>query len=164
MSLIRLYIRHEKLILPTVAETEAGFYVDMEPIDVFEIHELEKWRQEIYLRLVNGNPLVPTPERSEDPGSAILERLNITKWSTFETSAIMYTIHSGGRYISIYRTGKGADGMWTQDNTDLRQFASQTPLSWIAKAVAEDVIKQPEANRPKTSLMLAPPAKPEPPQ
>lgn len=66
MSLIRLYVRHERLILPTVAETEAGFYVDMEPIDVFEIHEVEKWRQEIYMRLVNGNPLVPTPERSED--------------------------------------------------------------------------------------------------
>ncbi|MBS1957677.1 MAG: hypothetical protein JST89_26050 [Cyanobacteria bacterium SZAS-4] len=161
MSLIRLYVRHERLILPTVAETEAGFYVDMEPINVFEIHELEKWRQELYLRLANGNPLVPTPERSEDPGSAILERLNITKWSTFETSAIMYTIHSGGRYISVYRTGKGADGMWTQENTDLRQFASRTPLSWIARAVAEDVVKQPEANRPKTSLMLAPPAKPE---
>jgi hypothetical protein len=51
--------------------------------------------------------------------------------------------------------------MWTQDNTDLRQFASRAPLSWIAHAVAEDVLKQPEANRPKTSLMLAPPAKPQ---
>ncbi len=162
MSLIRFYVRHEKLILPTVAETEAGFYVDVEPIDVFDIHEVESWRHEIYLRLVNGNPLVPTPERSDDPGSAILERLNITKWSTFETSAIMYTIHIGGRYISIYRTGKGPDGMWTQDNTDLRQFASRAPLGWIANAVAADVIKQPEANRPRTSLMLAPPAKPEP--
>ncbi len=161
MSLIRLYVRHERLILPTVAETEAGFYVDMEPIDVFEIHETQKWREALYLRLVHGNPLVPTPERSDDPGSAILERLNITKWSTFETSAVMYTIHMGGRYISVYRTGKGADGMWTQDNTELRQFASRTPLSWIANVVADDVIKQPEANRPKTSLMLAPPAKPE---
>jgi hypothetical protein len=160
MSLIRFYVRHEKLILPTVAETEAGFYVDMEPIDVFDVTDIEKWKSELYLRLVRGNPLVPTPERSDDPGSAILERLNITKWSTFETSAIMYTIHVGGRYISVYRTGKGSDGMWTQENTDFRQFASRAPLSSITNSVALDVIKQPEANRPRTSLMLAPPAKP----
>jgi hypothetical protein len=160
MSLIRFYVRHEKIILPTVAETEAGFYVDMEPIDLFDITAYDNWKSELYLRLVKGNPLVPTPERSDDPGSAILERLNITKWSTFETSAIMYTIHVGGRYISVYRTGKGQDGMWTQDNTNVRQFASKAPLSAIASTVAEDVIKQPEANRPKTSLMLAPPAKP----
>lgn len=160
MSLYRFYVRHQKLIMPTVVETEAGFYVDSGPIEVFDIQDIDEWRRQLFLRLAGGNPVVPTPERTDEPGSAILEKLNITKWSTFETSAVMYTIHLGGRYISVYRTGKGPDGMWTQENTDLRQFASRAPLSSIANSVADDVIKQPEANRPKTSLMLAPPAEP----
>lgn len=159
MSLIRFYVRHQKVILPTVAETEAGFYVDMEPIQVYEITDIERWKTAIYKKLIAENPLVPTPDRTDEPGSAILENLHITKWSTFETSAIMYTVHLGGRYISIYRTGKAPDGMWTQDNTEHRQFASRAPLDTIANALADDIIKQPEANRPKTSLMLAPPSK-----
>ncbi|HEY9679764.1 MAG TPA: hypothetical protein V6C76_17305 [Drouetiella sp.] len=143
-----------------MAETEAGFYVDAGPVDVFEIDDIANWRKELYLRIMRGNPLVPTPERSDEPGSAILERLNITKWSTFETTAVMYTIHRGGRYISVYRTGKGPDGMWTQENTSLRQFANQIPIEMLTRTIADDVVKQPEANRPKTSLMLAPPAPP----
>lgn len=158
MSLVRLYIQHQKLILPTVAETEAGFFIDTAPVQVFEIADIDSWKSAMYLALVEGNKLVPTPERSDDPGSAILDKLDINKWSTFETSAVMYTLQTGGRYIHMYRTGKGADRMWSNDGMEQRQFASQAPLEVVVQAVAEDIIKQPEAQRPKTSLMLAPPS------
>lgn len=160
MSLIRLYIFHEKIVLPVVAETEAGFYVDVEPIQVFSISDKNAWKNAVYSTLSKGNPVIPTPDGSEEPGSAILEKLNIQKWSTFETSATMYTVHLGGGYIRIYKTGRGADGMWSNSENSQRQFAGRAPLSSIVDSLADDILKQPEANRPKTSLMLSPAAPP----
>jgi len=145
-------VQHEKIVLPTVAQTEAGFFVDVEPIQVFRVEEHNAWKNAIYKALVKGNSIIPTPDGSDEPGSAILEKLNISKWSTFETSSIMYTVHRGGGDILIYRTGKSADGMWSTE-TNQRHFASRAPLTAIVDALCEDVLKQPEANRPKTSLM-----------
>lgn len=156
MSLLRFYIRYEKLILPTVAETDAGFYVDQEPIAIFDIACLDDWKRALYLALAAGNQLVPTPERSPEPGSSMLEMLEIKKWSTFEASAIMYTVCKGSRYVSVYKTSKSKDGMWSSQNIEPRKFDAKMPLSLLVNHLVEDVIKQPEANRQKTSLMLAP--------
>jgi hypothetical protein len=150
MTLIRLYVHHEKIVLPTVAQTEAGFYVDVEPIQVFSVKEHAAWKNAVYKALAKGNSFIPTPDGSDDPGSAILEKLNISKWSTFETSSIMYTVHKGGGDILIYRTGKTSDGMWTTE-TNQRHFASRAPLGAIVDALCEDILQQ-----PKTGLMLSP--------
>lgn len=158
MSLIRIYVHRptQKVLIPTVCETEAGFYVEEKPVKVFSVKDIEKWSNCAYECLVKGNRVVKTPDQSEDPGSAVLEQLKIDKWSTFEKDSVMFTIHTGYRYTNLYTTGKGSDGMWLQSETKQRTFYSKTPQDWVVKALVEEVIQSPES-QPKPTLLLGGP-------
>ena len=156
MTLIRAYIFNQKLILPTVAQTEDGFFVDIAPIQVFGMKELELWQPAISKALVSGNDVIPTPDAEGEPGSAILDALDIKKWSTFETQAIMYTLHDGGGYVMLHRTGKGANGMWDNSTMEQRKFDSRTPRHLVVEALIADIKKQPEFKPPSRGLMVLP--------
>lgn len=156
MTLIRAYVFNQQLIIPTVAQTEDGFFVDMAPVQVFSMKELDQWEPAILKALTVGNDEIPTPNAEGEPGSAILDILNIKKWSTFETQAIMYTLHDGGRYVMLHRTGKGADGMWDNANMEQRKFDSRTPRYLVVDALIADIKKQPEFKPPSRGLMVRP--------
>lgn len=156
MTLIRAYVWNQKLIIPRVVQTADGFFADVGPVEVLPVGDFDLWKNAIYAAVQSGNQTVPTPDGSEQPGSAILEHLKIMKWSTFERQAIMYTLHFGGRYISIYRTGKGADGMWINSQTDQRRFDPRAPIDLVLEMLLSDMCKQPECKPPPTGLMVLP--------
>ncbi len=167
MKLARIYVWNQKLIIPRVMETAEGLFVDEGPVLVLPIESFEDWRPAIVHTLYRENEYKEhehdrdhATEAAEvnSPGSAILETLKIKKWSTFEQQAIMYTLHFGGRYIHLYRTGKGLNGMWTKDQIDERQFDPRAPLCIVADVLLSDIKKQPEFRPPATGLMLLPKA------
>ncbi len=161
MSLIRIYVHRptQKVLIPSVCETEAGFFIEEKPVKVFAVKDIDKWSACALKCLQEGNRAVPTPDQSDEPGSAVLEQLKIDKWSTFERDSVMFTIHTGYRYFNLYTTGKGDDGMWLQSETKQRTFHSKTPLDWLIKALVEEVIRSPEAT-PKPTLLLGGPTAP----
>jgi hypothetical protein len=161
MTLIRVYVFNQQLIIPTVAQTEDGFFVDLGPVKVLTMKQLELWEPAILKSLLAGNAIIPTPAPADEPGSAILDKLNIRKWSTFETQAIMYTLHDGGRYVMLHRTGKGANGMWDNSTMEQRKFDSRTPRPLVVEALLSDIKKQPEFKPPSTGLMVLPKAEKE---
>lgn len=159
MNLFRLYLytpdRHSrKIVIPTVMETDDGVFVDRAPIRIFDPTDELSWRNYSFEAMSHANKLIETPERSESPGSEILEQLGIKKWSTFEKASIMYTIHRTCGYIFSYATGKSADGMWSHIKESTRRFHPATPLDWVLEALAQSVREQ-EAQSPKTTLMLS---------
>jgi hypothetical protein len=156
MTLIRVYIWNQKLIIPRVVQTEDGFFADVGPVEVFTTAKFDDWKAAILAVVIRGNETVPTPDGSDQPGSAILEHFHIAKWSTFERQAIMYTLHFGGRYISLYRTGKGVDGMWINSQTNQRRFDPRAPLNTVIDLLLSDMSKQPEFKPPTTGLMVLP--------
>ena len=156
MTLIRVYVFNQQLVLPTVAQTEDGFFVDTAPVKVLTMKKVEQWPGAIYKALAKGNEVIPTPDATDEPGSSILDVLNIRKWSTFETQAIMYVLHDGGRYVMMHRTGKGANGMWDNSTMEQRQFDSRTPRQMVVEALIADIKKQPEFKPPSRGLMVLP--------
>ena len=154
MTLLRVYIWNHKVVMPNVVQTADGFFVDEGPVEVFELAKTNTWANFLTKRLRSGNKMVATPDGSEEPGSAILERLNIVKWSTFEVQALMYTVHLGARYVSIYRTGKGPDGMWLGSATEQRQFDPRVPLQTLADELVKEIITVNNRRPPGTGLAV----------
>ncbi len=111
MGLFRFYFHQGKLITPSVCETEAGFLVDQGPLTVTSVKDSGKVRQAIIKAFIKGNLQIPTPDGTEAAGSIILERLVIDSWSKFEKDAVLYTVHTGGRYTTLHVTGRGDDGI-----------------------------------------------------
>jgi len=152
--LYRFYVYNEQVLLPTVAETEEGFYVDTKPVEMFPAVEVDEWKTHLYKRLTSRNEIIPTPQASDSGHSVLLDALHIEKWSVFEKRAIMYTVHAVGRYLRVFRTGKGPDGMWEAANTSERIFDSRAPWSFITDALAEDALSQPEAHPVKVGGLM----------
>lgn len=160
MNLFRLYLytpdRHSrKIVIPTVVETTDGFFIDKTPIKIFDPADELSWKNYVFEAMSHANKVIETPERSESPGSEILEQLKIKKWSTFEKASIMYTIHQTSGYIFLYVTGKAADGMWSNVEEHIRRFHPATPFDWVLEALAQ-LIRQQETQMPKTALMIPP--------
>jgi len=156
MGLFRFYFHQGKLIIPSVCETEAGFFVDHGPLTVCDMKLPEKVRQSIIKTFYKGNKRIPTPDGSEAAGSIILERLVIDSWSKFEKEAVLYTLHLGGRYTFFHVTGRGDDGMWMMDENTTRKFDCRATYDSLADAIIEDIRRQmaPKTEAAKPMLLL----------
>jgi hypothetical protein len=124
--LYRLYVHQEHVIIPVVAQTEEGFYVDTPPVVRIHVSDTANWKAVLLEALEAGNQIIPTPEASDSGSSCLLETLKLEKWTTFEKRACMYTVHSGVSCIKMYRTGKAPDGMWGPNNQIEHTFPSAT--------------------------------------
>lgn len=156
MGLFRFYFHQGKLITPSVCETEAGFLVDQGPLTVTSVKDSSKVRQAIIKAFIKGNLQIPTPDGTEAAGSIILERLVIDSWSKFEKDAVLYTVHTGGRYTTLHVTGRGDDGMWTMDENSTRKFDRRASYDTLADVIIEDIRRQqlPKPESVKPMLML----------
>jgi len=147
-------------MLPTVVQAEAGFYMDARPVKIIEIKDSDSLKIAIARALESPNRQVPTPRKSHDGGSVLLDALSLKKWSSFEQFAVMYTVYSTARYTTVYVTGRGSDGMWSQEATRLRQFHPSVPLAVLTEAIMQEMAKQPEARSERFGLAVIP--KPQP--
>lgn len=156
MNMIKIYLwgPGKKVILPTMAETEAGFFVETAPLRVYDTAQVDNWKAQLHSMLSKAMPVVPTPDETEGPSSLILDKLQIDSWTQFEKTATLFTVHKGARYISIYATGKGEDGMWSQALSSERKFHSKAPLDMVVEAIVQDIICHPETIEKPTTLLL----------
>lgn len=153
MSMIKIYLYgpKKKVLVPTVAETEAGFFVEIEPLNIYEHHDVDGWTRGIARAMARGSKTVPTPDGEMEPGSQILDALHLNSWSEFEKEAVLFTVHRGARYISIYATGFGEDGMWSNAAMTERQFHSRAPLEVVVDAIAKEIISHPQGHKAEPS-------------
>lgn len=154
MGLLRFYLHKDKLVIPTVCETEAGFFVDQSPITIVAAKNRDRLKPALLKVISSPNKLIPTPEATDTPGSIILERLVIDSWTEFEKDAVLYTVHKGARYTTLHVAGKGSDGMWTMADSVERKFDRRAPVESIAEAVMEDIALQMSKQEVKPMLLL----------
>jgi len=62
-----LYLRDNRIYVPTVAKTQAGFYLEIEPVAVIDADNREEIRIAIKRVLTAGNPVMATPTRMNFP-------------------------------------------------------------------------------------------------
>lgn len=156
MNMIKVYLygpvgANKCVLLPTVAETEAGVFVEGEPLLIYDLHQVDQWKSQIYKALNREMAVVATPDGDLEPGSQILEALHLNSWAAFEKQSVLFTIHKGARYIKIYATGFGDDGMWSNAAMSERQFHSRAPLEIVVDAIAKEIISHPQGHKAEPS-------------
>lgn len=160
MSLYHLYVYKHEVLIPTVCQTETGVYLDEAPVTSIAADSKESLEAALVNLLSSENPKIFTAETGVQAGSAILDLLTIKKWSDFEKQAIMYTIHSDNRRISIYITGRGPDGMWKQEFQRESSFEISTAkpaiVGFLIQEIEKDILD--EEQRPRVLLLPPPPA------
>lgn len=150
------YVRGGQVIMPTVVRTEAGFYMDVEPVAIIASAEAAAVTDKLLSILTGECQVVPTPDVQTEPGSCVLEALSLKRWDTFEKEAFLYNFESGGPAMSFYGAGRDGSGRWTAEKTSLLSFpAGYDPVLAVREIYAVIVSDELKAKGPR--LLLGPP-------
>jgi hypothetical protein len=115
-------LKNSIVYVPTVAKTEAGFYIDCEPVAVVPIASTGVLRQAFHDVMGRGNVIIPTPKRASYPHPVLLKYAGAKTWSAFARGASQWSIKEkeGNYQIVGYRTHP--DGYWVEDSSQKVDF------------------------------------------
>lgn len=159
MTVLHLYVFSGKALLPTVAQTEDGFFLDVNPVSIVLADDAPAFTSAFTAVLAAGNPLVAVPTGDQEPGSVLLEALGLKRWETFERQAIFYSIHCAADRIALYITGRGENGLWAVNEQNQMNFPADMSWAEFAAAVWQDVSQRRQwQSKPVRALLAPPPA------
>ena len=161
----RFYGYRDKVVFPTVVQAEEGFYIDVDPITICDITDIVWLRELLMSSLEKGNPIVPTPERSEEhsPGSPLLEKLKLKKWLRFEAEASMYSVYVNEDRFEYYCSGNAVDGQWRPNQIRHTTFEGNIGLDALIDHIVIDInadMSGRQVGSTKLPSLLLPPPKP----
>ena len=114
--LCHLYIRNGTAYVPTAAKTQAGYYLDIDPVEVTPISDEESFISAIRRCIDRGHPIVPTPTRATGfPKPVILRYVKVRSLAAFEKDASYWQIHKEDNQYRIEQWKKGAQAGWLPD-------------------------------------------------
>jgi hypothetical protein len=90
--LITCILKDGIVYLPTAAKTEAGFYMDCEPVALVPVTNTDALRKALKDAMHRGNPIVPTPKRNAFPPPVLPKYAGLKSWSKFMQGASEWTI------------------------------------------------------------------------
>lgn len=134
-----VYVRKGTAFVPNVAQTKAGFFLDVEPVRVARLDDPQSLASAIEQAMTAGNPRVPTPTRAAFPKPVILKPAGAKNWNAFVERGACFTVFRGDGELEITETARNEDGEW-MDTPSLNQKLSLTsPASDIARRIIERV-------------------------
>lgn len=135
--------------------------MDVEPVLICGISEDKEVRPRIEKCLLSTNDVVPTPDRADEPGSAILERLGLRKWRAFETDAIMFNIYLTESGVEYYSTGPAVGGEWKVGGGKHISLSADTDRDRLVQLIIAELLADnagADAGKAGGLMLLPPPA------
>ncbi len=133
--------------------------MDSEPVIICDTTSDADLRRHVATALERTNPVVPTPGKTEEPGSAVLDALGIRKWRTFESESVMLSIYLTAAGIEYYSTGWPVDGEWRGGRGKHISLPPDTSEERLVDLIVQELKEQlPLENRTiGGGIMLLPP-------
>lgn len=134
-----IYVRKGITYVPTVAQTEAGFYLDIEPVAAIPATNVDAVQAAVRQAIGRGNPRIPTPTRATFPKSVILKHAQVKSRSAFEKEASLWTISRNGDRYQIQADRKCPDGGWEADPSQVELLPEGAGVEAVAERVSSAV-------------------------
>ena len=142
---VDVIVRRGKGYIPTQGQTEAGFYVSIEPVYIVDLDV--KGLMHAFERVIAvGHPKVPTPTQQEwrtraDP---VLKAAGVRIWYELAKDGASYTISWEENAIALYISRLDRKGRFVVDPAKTRVFSGDTPLRILVEAILDDTRSRPE--------------------
>jgi hypothetical protein len=134
-----IYLRNRTAFIPTVAQTDAGFFLDVEPVEVVSATDTEALRHAVKQAIGRGNPKVPTPTRAAFPKPVVLKYAKVKSWSAFEKGCLNWTVVEKDGVYHVKPGRKRPDRGWEDDPTRIETLPPGTGIDEVAQRVASSV-------------------------
>ena len=132
-----LTIRKSQAFVPTMARTQAGFYMGIDPVEVLDVSDRKAIEKAVVRVVTQGNPTVPTPTRDSFPEDPLLKAAKVGTLAAFEKSAQTWKLSKNyrGYSISPYRIGK--HGGSEEDPVRTEAIPEHEPLEQVVRRLVE---------------------------
>lgn len=130
-----LFLRKDTAYVPTVARTDAGFFLDMDPVEVVPAGDADALRHAVKQAIGRGNPRVPTPTRATFPAWVVLKYAKVKSRSAFEKGCSLWTIVEKDGLYQIRSNRKRPDGGWEPDPAQVEVFPPRIGVDEVAQRV-----------------------------
>jgi hypothetical protein len=132
MMYCHVYLRKGTVYVPTVAKTEAGFYMNVEPVSVTSVSSRKSLQNVLHEVMARGTPVIPTPKRNAYPPPLLPKYAGLKTDRAFMQGTSHWAIDERGGNYQIIGYRVHSDGYWVQD-------AAQK-IDFPANASAGDVV------------------------
>ena len=126
-----VYLRYGVAYVPTVAQTDAGFFLDVDPVAVVSATDTEALQHAIKQAIGRGNPKVATPTRAAFPKPVLLKYAKVKSWSAFEKGCLNWTIVEEDGVYQVKPGRKWPDRGWEDDPSEARHFCPERALTGL---------------------------------
>jgi hypothetical protein len=138
------YLRKGIAFVPTMARTEAGYWLGVEPVEVQKVGTVEALEQLLLAVIARGNPVVPTPTRQNFPRPVMERYCGLKSLSAFERTATCWSISGNGDAYRIceWRRSERYRGAREEADDSEILLPADTPIKDVARRAAEVAMAQ----------------------
>jgi hypothetical protein len=126
-----------KVFVPTMAQTEAGFFLGIEPVAVLDEKDLDAIESAIVSAVKKGNPKIPTPGREEYKADVLLKHSGVKSLSTFARLARTWNLSRQRGAFLISPSRPAQHGGSEEDSSRQESLPDTLPLKEIARRLLE---------------------------
>jgi hypothetical protein len=148
-----LYVTEGRVILPTVALTEVGFYWDVDPCSVVELADRDGLKNAIQAMVGRGHPHVPTPPQESFKRPVVLKFTTARSVRTFEKKTSFWTLSETEGSFVVSRGKRSDRGGWQPDPHGTHTLPRK-PLEDVAEDFAEIVQRHELENAKANKISL----------
>lgn len=133
------YLRKGAAFVPTMAKTEAGYWMGVEPVEVQKVATVEALEQLLLTVMERGNPVFATPTRQNFPRPVMERYCGLKSLSAFERTATCWSISRNEIAYRIYewRRSERYRGAREEATDSEIRLPIDTPLRDVARRAAE---------------------------
>jgi hypothetical protein len=134
-----IYLRSRTAFIPTVAQADAGFFLDVDPVGVVSASDTEALQHAVKQAIGRGNPKVPTPTRAAFPKPVVLKYAKVRSWPAFERGCLYWTIVEKDGVYQFIQGRKRPDRGWEDDPRRIEALPPGTDIDEVAQRVTSSV-------------------------
>jgi hypothetical protein len=135
-----LFVRNGTAYIPTLAKTEAGYYMDIDPVVVVSVSDSEAFAKSILETIARGHPKIPTPTRDVGfPQWVVPKYAKLKSRSAFEKGATYWNLAERDGAYTIEEWQKREQGGWLPDPSKVERLPPGTSLNNAAQRFVERV-------------------------
>jgi hypothetical protein len=141
-------LKNGLVYLPTVARTQAGFYMKREPVAVVPAVDADELRRALRDIMAKGNAVIPTPKRDAFPAPVLPKYAGEKTWAAFMRGASEWDISekNGNYQIMPYRKDPEGGQSWVPVSDHKITFPPGTPVDGVIErmiAILQDAARRP---------------------
>lgn len=138
-------VRNQKAYLCVKAETEAGFYIDVEPVFIADLN-VDDFTSSLEKVIALGHPKIstPTPSEMKQRKDPILTATKTKNWKALAKNSVSYSLSWTQDGIVLYISRLDKKGRFEIDPNKTTIFPKETELRTIVETILVDIQSRPE--------------------